>query len=136
MKKCLQPDAPSYCENAPCTDCPEYAAWAERVHRQEHSQDSQLPIENPTIFDKAKSIVYGDREKVYGDPSKNIRNIAAFWNTYLKAKYGNVIEIDMYDVCSMMRLLKEARLTNSPDHEDSLIDLCGYAGVQHRIKEK
>ena len=96
------------------------------------------PKELDTIFDEAKRIVYGDREKTYGDPNRNIRNIAAFWTAYLQTKYGPelVPELDMYDVCSMMRLMKEARLINTPDHRDSLVDLAGYAGVQSRVGEK
>lgn len=94
-----------------------------------------------TIFDTAKSIVYGDRERTYGDPSRNIRNIAAMWTTYLKCRYDplGLLEyppnVTMEDVCAMMRMVKESRLINQPDHRDSLVDICGYAGVQGRIKE-
>lgn len=88
----------------------------------------------PNLFDAAKGIVYGDRERVYGDPGKNIRAIAALWSTYLLCKYGSTLEmIDSDDVAAMMRMVKEARLMNSPDHLDSLIDIAGYAGVQYRI---
>jgi hypothetical protein len=88
----------------------------------------------PNLFDTAKAIVYGDRERVYGDPGKNIRAIAALWCTYLTEKYrGRSATIDSDDVCAMMRLVKEARLMNTPDHMDSMIDIAGYAGVQYRI---
>lgn len=90
-----------------------------------------------TIFDEAKKIVYKDREKVYGDPGKNIRAIAALWNVYIKHKYAGTLypELNEQDVCAMMRLLKEARLMNTPSHRDSLVDICGYAGVDVRIDE-
>lgn len=89
-----------------------------------------------TIFDEANTIIYGDREKVYGDPGKNIRAIAGLWRAFIYAKHGQVVNIQEDDVCAMMRLLKEARLMNTPDHRDSLVDICGYAGVQERIHEK
>lgn len=89
-----------------------------------------------TIFEEAQKIVYGDREKVYGDPGKNIRAIAGFWELYLNGKYPDRIHrINEQDVCAMMRLLKEARLMNTPSHRDSLVDICGYAGVDIRINE-
>jgi hypothetical protein len=97
----------------------------------------EVKYEQPeTIFEEAQRIVYGDREKVYGDPGKNIRAIAALWNTYFIQKYdGQPARINEQDVCAMMRLLKEARLMNTPSHRDSLVDICGYAGVDYRIHE-
>jgi hypothetical protein len=98
-----------------------------------------------SIFEEAQRIVYGDREKVYGDPGKNIRAIAALWNVYIQEKYplanydfqrgASGINLNEQDVCAMMRLLKEARLMNTPSHRDSLVDICGYAGVSYRIHE-
>lgn len=96
-------------------------------------------MDAPNFFDAGKAIVYGDREKVYGDPGKNVRAIASLWSAYLQAKYDplglleytRIITVD--DVCAMMRLVKEARLMNSPDHLDSMIDVGGYAGVQYRV---
>ena len=85
------------------------------------------------IFDEAKKIVYGDRERVYGRPEKNILNIARLWQAYLTCKYGPGVDIDAMDVCAMMRLVKESRLINQPDHNDSMVDIAGYAGVQFRI---
>lgn len=99
----------------------------------------KTPLLKETIFEEAQRIVYGDREKVYGDPGKNIRAIAALWNVYLREKYPEDIQvrplINENDVCAMMRLLKEARLMNTPSHRDSLVDICGYAGVDIRIYE-
>lgn len=34
-----------------------------------------------TIADKAKEIVYGDRERTYGHPGKNLKVIADLWST-------------------------------------------------------
>lgn len=81
------------------------------------------------IADKAKEIVMGDREKVHGDPGKNLRAIAALWSAYLNEPLQDT------DVANMMILLKIARLKNNPSHEDSNVDLIGYA-ILHDIVVK
>lgn len=82
------------------------------------------------ILEEAKSIIYGDREKTYGHPAKNLENIASFWSIYLNN------EISAQDVATMMVLLKLARLMNQPNHRDSLVDSVGYLALIERIKEK
>ena len=82
-----------------------------------------------SIADKAKEIIYGDRESTYGDPTKNLRCIAGMWSAYIG------VEVTPHDVCNMMIALKLARLKNTPDHEDSMIDLIGYTLLQERIGE-
>lgn len=79
------------------------------------------------IADKAKEIIYGDREQTYGDPGKNIETIANLWGDYLG------VPVTQGDVCNMMCLLKIARLKNTPGHEDSMMDLIGYTLLQERI---
>jgi len=79
------------------------------------------------ILDEANSIIYGDREKTYGNPAKNLNNIANFWSVYLD------VEISAQDVAQMMVLLKLARLINTPNHRDSLVDAVGYLALVERI---
>jgi hypothetical protein len=79
------------------------------------------------ILDEANSIIYGDREKTYGNPAKNLNNIANFWSVYLD------IKISAQDVAQMMVLLKLARLINTPNHRDSLVDAVGYLALVERI---
>lgn len=83
-----------------------------------------------SVLREAEAIIYGDREQTYGDPSKNLKRIAALWDTYLDR------EITADDVANMMILLKIARLMNSPGHRDSLIDICGYTALVERIHGK
>ena len=84
------------------------------------------------VLNKASEVIYGEREQTYGDPGKNLRVIAEFWNTYLEA-IGRRLTAE--DVCHMMTLLKVARLTNTPGHTDSLVDICGFTALAERIKE-
>lgn len=88
-----------------------------------------------SILSEAETIIYGDREKTYGDPGKNLRAIADMWQMYLYHKFGFQGDLSTFDVTAMMRLLKEARLINSPGHRDSLVDICGYAALDERCME-
>ena len=91
------------------------------------------------IADEAKRIVSGERRKAYGTPERNFDRIALFWSAYKNL----VLERDLQrpltpdeelaavftakDVAAMMRLMKEARLIETPNHRDSYVDLVGYA---------
>ena len=88
-----------------------------------------------SILKEANTIIYGDREKTYGHPSKNLETIAKMWNAYLGAKTTDRGEINAKDVAALMVLLKTARLANNPEHRDSLVDICGYAALIERCDE-
>jgi hypothetical protein len=95
-------------------------------------------VNHPGILEEAHVIIFGDREKTYGNPAKNLENIANLWEMYLRGK--GIIDEDCdglfaQDVALMMILLKTARLINTPDHRDSLVDICGYAALIERIKK-
>lgn len=89
-----------------------------------------------TILQTAHEIIYGDREQVYGEPSKNLNVIASYWSNHISATTGETITLTADDVCAMMILLKVARLSNTPTHLDSLVDIAGYAALQERISNK
>lgn len=91
-------------------------------------------MENKSVLDEAKEIIYGDREKTYGHPSKNLEVIARMWSAYLKAT-GVTCTLVPQDIAVMMVLLKAARLGNDPSHRDSIVDICGYAALVERCKE-
>jgi hypothetical protein len=79
------------------------------------------------IADEAKRIVTGSRREAYGTPEQNFDRIAVLWNAYLCLAHGVEQDITPLDVAAMMRLMKEARLIETPDHRDSYVDLVGYA---------
>jgi hypothetical protein len=76
-----------------------------------------------------------DRNAAHGDPEDNFRNIAAFWNAHLQTRYPDhmhsdhhgTLDLDATDVALMMAGMKAARLAFNPTHEDSWIDMAGYA---------
>jgi hypothetical protein len=92
-----------------------------------------------SILAEAERVIYGDREKTYGSPGKNLTNIAQLWEMYLRGR-GLLDEsssgVFHYDVANMMILLKIARLANNPGHRDSLVDIAGYAALVDRIEQE
>lgn len=91
----------------------------------------KAPKEN--VLSEANRIIYGDREKTYGSPSKNLETIAQMWNAYTGALNKDTHQLNAQDVAVMMVLLKIARLANQPDHRDSLVDGVGYFALVDRI---
>ena len=79
----------------------------------------------PYIADEAKRIVDGARRAAYGTPEQNFERIARFWQAYF-LNTGREVVITAEDVSPLMRLMKEARLCESPTHLDSYVDLVGY----------
>ena len=88
-----------------------------------------------SILKEAHNIIYGDREKTYGHPSKNLNTIAVMWTAYLNAR-RETKEVTAKDVAAMMMLVKVARFANDPTHKDNLVDICGYAALVERCDEK
>ena len=88
-----------------------------------------------SVLDEAKEIIYGDRERTYGKPSKNLDCIAAMWRAYLNSRGMMCNSISANDVACMMALLKIARLANTPGHRDSLVDGAAYLALVERCDE-
>ena len=62
-----------------------------------------------------------ERGEVYGPPEVNHRRIADLVSTYLEH------EITPAQAAMIVLLVKVARLIQTPDHEDSIDDIIGYA---------
>jgi hypothetical protein len=74
------------------------------------------------ILATAANLIRGGREADYGEFRDNADCLAAMWSAYLNHT------IRVRDVAPMLCLLKLMRLRNGP-HEDSWVDLAGYAGL-------
>lgn len=73
------------------------------------------------------------RRLSYGSPKENFQRIADFWTIALRDKLTPGATVSLTDVAQMMRLVKEARLIETPDHFDSLVDICGYVDCQQQV---
>jgi len=78
------------------------------------------------ILQEAGSIVDGARRAAYGKPEDNFERIARFWQAYFENTGRPEANVTAADVSPLMRLMKEARICESPDHRDSHVDLIGY----------
>lgn len=88
-------------------------------------EKAEVPDVKTAIADEAKNIVNGARRNAYGRPEDNFERIARFWKAYFD-NTGRPIDLTAADVSPLMRLMKEARLCETPDHRDSFVDLVGY----------
>ena len=64
-----------------------------------------------------------ERQDQYGDPTENFRKIGIVWGVLLDLPFP----IDPYKVAQMMIALKNQRISANPEHEDSWLDIEGYA---------
>lgn len=64
-----------------------------------------------------------DRGADYGGVWENHERIAVIWTALIG------IQIEPEQVAMMMAGVKLARLASSPDHQDSWVDLAGYAAT-------
>lgn len=76
------------------------------------------------ILTKAIECVTKDRNSSYGEPEDNFQHTANLLNAYFKTRPQ---VFSAFDVAMIMILLKMARTTTSPEKDDNLIDICGYA---------
>ena len=76
------------------------------------------------ILSKAGGLINGGRQEKYGSALVNHERIAAGWRVILDKQ-----DITPGQVATCMAWLKIARLVESPAHEDSWVDLAGYAAL-------
>jgi hypothetical protein len=94
-------------------------------------------------------LVSGQRAVDYGDKLANHQRIQKLWEMWFEERSVMLEQVDgkflvgkestipshltAYDVAMMMLLVKIARLMNSPGHQDSHIDIAGYASILEEI---
>lgn len=92
------------------------------------------------ILQTAEKLINGDRAQSYGPPERSFARIAALWRAMgmgVQAQGPDedirYRDVNATDVALALIQLKAARLTSSPDHEDSWVDIAGYAGLGGEI---
>ena len=76
---------------------------------------------------KHAAVVLAERSKIYGEPDKAMAAIAARWSLTL----GHPVTPAEVVLC--MIDLKLTRLARDPRHQDSILDIAGYAAVLHEV---
>lgn len=84
-------------------------------------------IEINSILLEANDILNGDRNEQYNDPNESFKVYAEI----LKATFG--LELTPVEVCKVQMAIKLGRLKYKYKR-DSLVDLCGYSEILHRLE--
>ena len=78
------------------------------------------------LLDEVRGTLH-DRGRVYGSSRTNHERISELWSGYL----GDYISPMQVSMC--MLLVKVSRLTETPNHKDSIKDLIGYAAIYNEL---
>ena len=80
-----------------------------------------------TAMLKHAADILAERTKTYGDPRQSMAAIAARWSVTL----GHPVTPAQVVLC--MLDLKLARLRRDPGHQDSMVDVMGYAALLNEV---
>lgn len=80
-----------------------------------------------TILDEAKGLVYGNRGTDYGHPAVDYDRVAKIWSGILG------VDVTRLQAIQCMIGIKLSRLSNTPHHHDSWVDIAGYAECGNRV---
>lgn len=92
--------------------------------------DEILPREQ--LLDEAKATIGGPRAATYGDATASFQRIADLWTALLPVERA----LTGVDVAKAMAAMKLSRLHETPTHQDSWLDIAGYAALGYEIANK
>jgi hypothetical protein len=96
----------------------------------------EAPQKVDSVLLEAHNVIHGARSRDYGAALDNHTATADMLSAYLRRKYGFPLELTAEDVCLFNIMQKVARLANTPDHRDSLVDIAGYAGNVEMVQQE
>jgi len=94
----------------------------------------QEDLRRKPMLQRAKELIGGDRQRDYGNKLQNFSQIAMLWQGTLAPKLQATEKITPEEVALCMMQVKIARLSKSPDHADSILDIAGYAGCYDEVQ--
>jgi hypothetical protein len=81
-------------------------------------------------LDTAKALIGGDRARDYGDATESFTRLGIIWGALLGT------EVSAAQVAMCLAALKLSRLSQTPNHQDSWVDLAGYAALGSEVSQK
>ena len=93
-------------------------------------------MDRSVLLAMADKAINGDRARDYGDAYENFSRIAAGWSVILESAAEDVSDLRPERVALMMCWLKMCRLLNGLAHQDSWVDLIGYAALGGELAER
>lgn len=103
-----------------------YAEMTKRDVREDLASDRADGYHDGNLLREALQITTGPRANAYGHASVNLGRTARLMDAYLD---GLDRPLTAGDVAALMICVKLARLHQSPDHYDTLLDVAGYASA-------
>ena len=82
------------------------------------------------LLDEASNLINGDRQDEYGPPADNFQRVADLWNAF--GDQDNA-EIEAWQVCVFLALLKVARLSGPKPSWDTFVDASAYFALAGEI---
>ena len=79
------------------------------------------------FLQEAIEVTMDIRNRTYGEPGDNFKNIAAFLNILFGPKLKEALTFQ--DAAMFPIVLKLARYMSTPSHKDNLVDIAGYAAI-------
>lgn len=95
---------------------------------------SPVPAPALSLNQRADITINGPRQHEYGDKLQNFAQTAMIWQGVLAPKLLPGAKILPEDVGLLMMGLKMSRLSKTPDHNDSVLDIAGYAGCIDKLQ--
>lgn len=86
---------------------------------------------NESILDEAQRLTSVDRQAIYGHPADDFDKVAQMIEPIMNSDIDRRLKHALY-----MVQVKVARLLNTPDHHDSIVDLAGYANTYDMVMQK
>lgn len=83
------------------------------------------------VLEEANKLVDGDRQDAYGHPIKDFAKIVDLTKPILESDIDPRLKHALY-----MIQIKVARLLETPDHRDSMIDIAGYIKTYEMCADK
>jgi len=78
-------------------------------------------------LEKALDIIQGDRHNEYGPAQDHFKEAASVWSLIMRK------EVTPTQVILCLAALKLVRLSTKNNHEDSWVDLAGYAALGNEV---
>jgi len=83
------------------------------------------------ILEEASRLTNQDRQEAYGHPADDFAKVAALTQPILDSDIDPRLKHALY-----MIQVKIARLLNTPDHTDSMVDIAGYINTYSMVLER
>ena len=87
----------------------------------------QEQVNRKDTLEKALDIIQGDRHNEYGPAQDHFKEAASVWSLILKQ------EVTSAQVILCLAALKLVRLSTKNNHQDSWVDLAGYAALGNEV---